>query len=382
MNRFPCFFIEPVGGHGGMNYYNYGLGLGLLESGARVTLFTSPETNEVSQPGFKIVKSFAGVYGGGGKVLRFFRYFNAVLSSVYLIRRQGGKFVHLHFFQYSILEFVTCILARVFGLKIVSTIHDVESFSGGKVNVLHRAVLALVDHFIVHNEFSKRELLAYVCSSKAGFNCISVIPHGNYMSYVNLRSKCKSRIDLGLDQCSEVILFFGQIKAVKGLDVLLRAMPLILDVRPNVKLLIAGKVWKDSFEKYTSIIEELGISGSVVQHIKYIPDTDVDKYYSSADVVALPYKKIYQSGVLLMAMSYGCVTVSSRLPAMEEIIEDQANGYLFESENSSDLAVKLLAALSSSNSGLVSLSAIKTMNENFCWRKIAELHLEVYGKYA
>ena len=49
------------------------------------------------------------------------------------------------------------------------------------------------------------------------------------------------------------------IKSVKGLDVLLEAMPKIVKSNPNILLLVAGKPWKDDFSKYENQISRLNI---------------------------------------------------------------------------------------------------------------------------
>ena len=60
--------------------------------------------------------------------------------------------------------------------------------------------------------------------------------------------------ELNLDSSFKYILFFGQIKKVKKLDILLRSM---VDVDSKTKLIVAGKVWKDNFDFYQQIIDEI-----------------------------------------------------------------------------------------------------------------------------
>ena len=71
---------------------------------------------------------------------------------------------------------------------------------------------------------------------------------------------------------------------------------------------------------------------------RFISHSDVSYYYSAADIVILPYRKIYQSGVLMMSLSYKKPVVVSDLPSFKEIIDDNRTGYVFESENSLDLS--------------------------------------------
>ncbi|MEY8200436.1 MAG: glycosyltransferase [Colwellia sp.] len=371
--------IEPVGGHGGMNYYNTGLGLGLSEAGASSSLYTSSETVESSSGLLTVDKCFVDVFGAKNKFLRFYNYIKGVLHATKSIKRRGGRFAHLHFFQYGALELFTCMTLRLFGLSIIATIHDVESFSSGKVSFFQRYVLSACSHFIVHNAFSKSELEDTLSLVRL-VRPINVIPHGNYKSFVQSRDKESSRLALGLPANCDVLLFFGQIKEVKGLDILLDAFAKVKSKKRNVVLVIAGKTWKTDFIKYEKKIQSLGLESDVVTHIRYIPDQDVGNYYSASDIVLLPYKKIYQSGVLLMAMSYAKPVIASDLPPMQEIIIDGENGFLFESENSGSFADVILRALSS-NLASVGNSANNTMEGDFSWESVAKKHIEVYKLY-
>lgn len=377
---FNIGYVEPVGGHGGMNYYNSGLCNALSELDCSVCLYTSSETKESCTDKFEVYRSFVGIYGRASKYLRAFRYLKGLLAALWSIRKRGAAFCHLHFFHYTYLELVTCVLARLFGLKIVVTVHDVESFSARSGVSLVGVIFRLVDQLIVHNEFSKREVLKLLGGLGLSRE-ISVIAHGNYLPYVGPVGRDEACSKLGLPPEKKVILFFGQIKKVKGLEVLIAAMPQILESHPEAVLLIAGKVWKDSFDEYSELISSLGLQDFVIPHIRYIDDSMVDYYYSAADLVVLPYRRIYQSGVLLMAMSYGAATLSSRLEPMQEVVDDGVDGFLFEMGDSADLAAVASKALDGSVK-LVGVQAVEKMKRAHDWKVIAQQHLEVYKKYA
>lgn len=380
VKSFNIGYIEPVGGHGGMNYYNSGLCNALSGLGHEVCLYTSVETLESASDLFEIRRVFLCIYGRETKYLRAARYMKGLLATLRSIRKRGGAFCHLHFFHYTYLELATCILARIFGLKVVVTVHDVESFSAGSGVSLGGLIFRLVDRLIVHNDFSRKEvsrLLEGLGISREIF----VIPHGNYLPYVKPVNRDEARAKLGVSSDKKVILFFGQIKKVKGLEVLIAAMPQILKAHPDAVLLIAGKVWKDDFDEYANLINRLDLQDFVIQHIRYIDDELVDYYYSAADLVVLPYRRIYQSGVLLMAMSYGAATLSSRLEPMQEVVDDGVDGLLFETGNSTDLALVASKALDNSL-GLIGVQAVEKMKRAHDWTVIAQQHLEVYKKYA
>ena len=103
------------------------------------------------------------------------------------------------------------------------------------------------------------------------------------------------------------------------------------------------RFWIDSapcdFTPYQKIIDENNLQDFCLLHTKFIPQEDVAHYYCASDLVVLPYKKVYQSGVLMMTLSYEKPTLVSNLPPLKEILKDNENGFLFESENSSSLVV-------------------------------------------
>ena len=131
------------------------------------------------------------------------------------------------------------------------------------------------------------------------------------------------------------------IKKVKGLELLLHALPSVLKKNKNLTLVIAGKAWENDFAFYQEIIDRRKIQESCILHTRFIPEEDVAHYYCASDLVVLPYKKIYQSGVLMMALSYEKPVLVSDLPSLKEMIEDNVNGFLFKSENPHDLANKI-----------------------------------------
>jgi glycosyltransferase involved in cell wall biosynthesis len=221
--------------------------------------------------------------------------------------------------------------------RVVITAHDVEPFVVSlSTPTISRWAYQLAHCVIAHNQISRNELVERLGVEDAK---IEVVPHGNYLHVLcPLPSQNIARKRLGVSSQAKVLLFFGQIKEVKGLDILLRAMPKMLAANPDVFLLIAGKPWKTDFDAYASMIRELAIEEHCLTHIRFIPDDEVPFFYAACDLVVLPYRRIYQSGVLLMAMSYGKAVLVSDIPGMKEVIEHGGNGFLFRSGEHGHLA--------------------------------------------
>lgn len=219
-------------------------------------------------------------------------------------------------------------LVKLFKLKAVVTVHDVNSFHGKANTRIEKLCFELTDGLIVHNTSSLNALR----KKDTGKSLIAEIPHGNYLPFIN---KVATTLENGKPF---TLLFFGQIKEVKGLDILLKAVSLLKDKNIKIRLIIAGKAWKSDLAKYEDLINSLAITDWVETEFKYIPDGEVQSYYSKADLVILPYREIYQSGVLLLTMSYGKPILCSDLAPFKEIIVHKESGFLFKSENPDDLA--------------------------------------------
>ncbi len=323
--------IEPVGGYGGMQFYDLGLANGLSQYADSVCLFSSKIVIDHAKPNVYIYNLFDRVWDTSNKLLRFLFHIYYYMNCMLISSRRGCKIVHLHQFHFTPLFALNILVARIFYKKVVLTIHDIESFSKKKVSSsIERFAYALISAFIVHNKFSYDVLKEKITSNR-----ITIIKHGNYVPFVK---------QVGNKEIKQPfkILFFGQIKKVKGLDILLHALSIVKKQTINFELCIAGRVWRDNIEFYKSIIELHHLATNVKMDLRFIPDDELVTLFEEASIVVLPYKEIYQSGVLLKSMSFGRAVLCSDLPPFKEIISDGINGFLFESENPESLANKII----------------------------------------
>lgn len=369
--------IEPVGAHGGMNYYDAGLLNGLLENSVNVDLHTCDANRHVWKGSSRVHFTFSGIFGSSPMLSRAKNYIVGSCSAVFRSKINKVKLVHVHLFHYGFKELFLVLLAKSFFMKIVATIHDVESFANNEKGGVRKLIMGLVDGAIVHNEYSRRSLLSVVSLPASR---IHTVPHGNYLSSVNKMDKVEARKRVGLSADESVVLFFGQIKKVKALDVLLRACPEISGEVPRLKILVAGKYWKNSGEEYQRIIDELKIADQIRLDIGYVPDELVDAYYNAADVVVLPYREIFQSGVLLMAMSYQVPVICSAIPGMLDILEEGVNGLTFPRDDHHILARQVIRVLK--DSALASSLADNAFNHikvKHDWNEIGRLTRDCYA---
>ena len=141
---------------------------------------------------------------------------------------------------------------------------------------------------------------------------------------------------LGLGLSKPTLLFFGYVRAYKGLDRLLSAMPKILET-VDVQLLVVGEFYEDR-RKYEALVEGLGIGEAVTFVAEHVPDEDVGKYFTASDLVVLPYVSATQSGITQIAYAFGLPVISTDVGGLPEVVRDGETGYIVRAGDDDALA--------------------------------------------
>ena len=371
--------IAPLGAHGSAHhFYLFGQLNGLKKHKIDVRMYTNSRTKDPEIEGVNFHQFFGDLFSSRFRLVKGIKYILGIIKSVFHARFNGVEIFHFHIFYINILVWFNFFLVRLLFGKIVVTVHDVSSFEAdGNSSCFIRWIYRLTDLILTHNNFSREEIISIDPSLK---NRILIIPHGNYTPFINIRKDQKSsREHLGLPSDKTILLFFGMIKKVKGLEVLLQSFKQVIDKNPDTVLLIAGKPWKNDFAIYQQIIDQEHLTKNIILHTKFIQHSDVEHYFCASDLVVLPYKKIYQSGVLMMTLSYLRPALVSDLPPLKDVIIDNKTGFIFKSEDAYDLAEKLNFILSDKESlDRVQTNGARLVNEKFGWDEIGRLTKDAY----
>ncbi|MDC3032253.1 glycosyltransferase family 4 protein [Bacteroidota bacterium] len=368
--------IDSIGSQGSSHhYYLFAQAKGLIENKVDVTIFSNKKTYLSSLGKIKVENTFGDIFKTKGKLANAIYFVSGILKSFFKAKFSSHNFFHLHLFDFNILNFFACFFAIFFNVRLILTIHDINPFSKKTNLFLKRWILLFADKVIVHNEFSKKELI------KDGINLkkISVVPHGNYLDFIKPKTnKIVAKKKFGL-QNKKVILFFGMIKEEKGLDILIKSFYEVNQNNKDVVLLIAGKTYKTDIKKYTKIIDQLDLENSCVIHNKFIPEDALCDYYGCADVIVLPYKIIFQSGVLLMSSSFNVPVIVSDLEPFLDIIENQINGLVFKVNDVKSLAEKLIFSINNiEKMNSYAKNNFEKIKNQYDWTKIGKLNKDVY----
>ena len=220
--------------------------------------------------------------------------------------------VHMHF----ILELMNKISTKI---PIIIEFHEI-------VDPLESSILPIRIYAKIMGKIVRKLANCYIVHSKADKDIISraygipkdkilVIPHGIYDHYEKLdKSFAKRKLKIEEDF---VILFFGLLRPYKGVKYLIKAFEgLPKDIVRNSRLLIVGEMWEDRESIEMAIRSRYANKITFIN--KYVPDDEVSLYFSSVDVVVLPYLRASQSGVAHIAMAFGLPIIATPVGGLKE----------------------------------------------------------------
>ena len=211
--------------------------------------------------------------------------------------------------------------------------------------ILTRYALRSADKFLVLSDVVEKGIKTLYPDKKV-FR--STLPIYDCYGFDQSLSKSDARKKLGIAENKKVLLFFGYIRAYKGLMNLIEAMPYLLKEDENYFLLIVGEFY-ESKEKYFERIKELNIGKNVLVIDEFVPNEEVGLYYSAADLVVLPYNSATQSGILNIAYGFKKPVVVTNVGGLPELVEDGKTGFIVEPHNPLALAEGIKKYFSASN---------------------------------
>ena len=159
-----------------------------------------------------------------------------------------------------------------------------------------------------------------------------------------LRDRAEARKSVGIEHERPVIGYVGNIRPVKGSDVLIEAMDHLVKQtgNPDAELWIIGSGEIEA--QVRARATALGLD-SRVRFLGRQPHDAIPRWMSAVDVFCLPSRNEGCPNVILEALASGKPVVASRVGGIPELLTDGDNGYLVPSENPAALAGALAKAL-------------------------------------
>ncbi len=264
----------------------------------------------------------------------------------------------------------------------------------------HTKVVCIADNIIPHEKrFGDNPFTKYFLKPVDGFITMSdkvlvdlklfnntkpakAVLHPLYDNFGAAVSKEAARKELGIGNLELVVLFFGFIRAYKGLDLLFEAVKILKEQNqipnpkfPMPKFLIAGEFYEDR-KPYDEQIEKLGIKDNLILHTGFIPDSLVKYYLCAADVVVQPYRNATQSGVTPLAYHFEKPMIVTNVGGLPSLVPNNKVGLIAE-PNAAAIAEKIKEYFAKGENHF--LPHIIEEKKKLSWANLTAAIFEVYN---
>jgi glycosyltransferase involved in cell wall biosynthesis len=266
-------------------------------------------------------------------------------------------------------------------MPVVTTLHTVL----GDPSAAQRAVLMGVveaSSKIVVMAGKARELLRSVYHVPD--DKIEVIPHGIPDVAFVTPDAAKARLGFG---GRSVILTFGLLSPNKGIEVMIDAMPSILQRRPDAVYVVLGathpNLVRERGEAYreslTARVRELGIKDHVVFLDQFVDQTTLLEFISMCDVYVTPYLNEAQmtSGTLAYSFGLGKPVVSTPYWHARELLAD-GRGVLVPFGNAAAIGNEIAALLIDDPRRRAMCERAYAVSRTMTWERTAERYISVF----
>ena len=181
-----------------------------------------------------------------------------------------------------------------------------------------------IDAFVTLSEKVQKDLTLFTQKPSA------TVVHPLYDNFGKPISKSEARQKLELDAFDPIILFFGFVRAYKGLDLLLRALGYLKKQGKIIPTLVIAGEFYDNKEPYLQLIEEQDLINDVIVKSDFIADSDVRNYFCATDFVIQPYKHATQSGITPLCFHFNKPMLVTNVGALAAMVPNHIVGVVAE----------------------------------------------------
>lgn len=303
-----------------------------------------------------------------------------VLRAIWIIKEKKIDLIVSQHHPSHLASFSALILSRTFKLPLIVKTHDVLNSSSSLPEYLylrildgiHRIVFKYATVLLVVSEPLKSEM---VRSYKAEENKIKVFSNGVDVKKFRADIDCSNlRHALGAES-KKIILFIGRIRKERGLQLLLKAFPMIIRGNPNAMGIIVG----DGPEKSTmrELVEILRIE-KFVKFVQSVDHNEIPYYICASDITIGPLVKTVDTfGSLprkvLEYMACAKPTVVRRGGVSKNLIKDKFNGFVIHSEDAKELASVISKVINSPDLAReVGQNARRSVEDLYNWDRLID----------
>jgi len=310
------------------------------------------------------------------KAVNLLKYYVSMIF--YLLRHRGSVIHFTGLFRNELVLFeglLMSLLFRLFSSRYVYTVHNVLPHSkenSGFFRWIYWLIYRIPNTLLVHTLLAKQQLIDQFSVPAKKILIISIGLNEEIPVTNMTREDARKTLDFQLND--KIVLFFGKADEYKGLETLIEAFDILKT--PKKKLLIAAWFTRHYYrEKIISMIRKKEQSVDIYLHEAFIPNDKIEIYFKCADVLCLPYKHIYQSGLVFLCLNFGLPIVATNVGALNEFIF--ADTGIITRTNDAPGVAQGLTKFFDSQSRFMN-EKIKLIAQDYKWEKICKSIIQIY----
>jgi len=274
-------------------------------------------------------------------------------------------------------------LKHIYRIPLVATIHALESgryggIKGDRQMMIHDLEGKLVFEawrVICCSNFMKYSVVGTFCCPE---DKVDVIPNGvNVSDFEFDYNKDEFKRKYAMPE-EKIVLFVGRHVWEKGLDVLIGAIPMILEKHPEAKFVITGDGYLRG--QCESLANQIAPQGKVL-FTGYLPDKELKMLMKTADVMVIPSRYEPFGIVALEGLAAKTPIVVADTGGLGEIVRHEENGIKIWVDNSESLAWGVNYILDNpERAKQIVENGYKEVKEKYSWLSIAKQTRQVYER--
>jgi len=316
------------------------------------------------------------------KIFKEIRAFSSLIAHYLAIKKTNPDIIHIQFTTELYPKFfflIFLLLLKTLRIPLIITQHEVnieKRFFQIRTLFYEKPLYKLADVIIVHSEFARNQFKLKGIEE----NHIITLPHGVHST--PLVDKFQSRDMIEIDHEAKVILFLGFILPHKGIEYVIAALPNIIQRFPKTLFIVAGETKDVGYlQALKKLVEEQDLHTNV-KFTGYVPEDQLNIYLSSADVVALPYSSITQSGILPLAVGAGIPVVASAVGGLKEVLKKHFVGLLVPPTDVEKITQAVLKLLSNASLYQLIIKNESNLAKQWSWKNVSKNHVLIYRHLA
>jgi D-inositol-3-phosphate glycosyltransferase len=251
-----------------------------------------------------------------------------------------------------------------------------ESESDVRVNV-ERTLAAASDRIVVTSERERDHLIRHY---DADASRVTVIPCGVDLDRFQPADRKAARKRIGVGPEEKLLLYVGRLAPEKGLDRLIRAVAHLGHISKLRLIVVGGDGAHDpARRRMMDLSRSCGMGGRIVFQGR-LEQSELPRFYSAADLLALPSSYESFGMVALEALACGTPVAATRVGAMEQLLRNPGNGRLAQDLRPASLAAAIESVLRDRAAGPPNTALIRRAAAAYDWSRVAADVLKIYGE--